>query len=509
MNPGAEHLSVHFLTIVLNGEPFIRYHYQILENLPFRWHWHVVEGAAELRHDTAWACAYGGALPDRFHTDGLSNDGTSEYLDRLRECDPCRVSVYRPPTGRLWDGKLEMVNAPLAAITEDCLLWQLDVDEFWTVSQIVKTRQLFLNHPEKTAALFSCHFFITPDLVVIDDISSQHRLSENWLRVWRYSQDCRWKAHEPPILEKILEDGSVVNIGQKNPFSCQETSQEGLIFQHKAYVLKSQLQFKEQYYGYKGITMNWLMLQKQADFPVMLKPFFPWPFIGEGTTAVPQSFLGITNIDLPETKEQFCMVPRDFSHLNAFLEKIEADIYPQEPSFSHSDITSKGLDLLEKMFPLWAGMKVLDVGCGQGPALEFFRAKNTDYLGITLDEEDIAACRSQGFNVAKMDQSFLTMADQSQDLIWARHVVEHSVFPLFTLHGFNRVLRPGGMLYLEVPAPETSCHHERNPNHYSVFSKGSWRSLLERSGFKVLGDVDYSFEVPAGPDVYWGFYCLK
>ena len=78
-------LPVHFLTIVLNGEPFIRYHYQILESLPFRWHWHVVEGAAELRHDTAWACAYGGALPGRFHADGLSNDGTSEYLDRDRK----------------------------------------------------------------------------------------------------------------------------------------------------------------------------------------------------------------------------------------------------------------------------------------------------------------------------------------------------------------------------------------------------------------------------------------
>lgn len=255
--------------------------------------------------------------------------------------------------------------------------------------------------------------------------------------------------------------------------------------------------------------MNWLMLQKQADFPVMLKQFFPWPFIGEGTTAVPQSFLGITKIDLPETKEQFCMVPRDFSHLNAFLEKIEAEVYPEAPSGIHAEITGIALQRLTQIFPLKPGMRVLDVGCGQGPALEYFHSHGMEYLGITLGDEDIAACRAKGFNVEKMDQSFLTLSDNSQDMIWARHVIEHSIFPLFTLDGFSRVLRPGGMLYLEVPAPETSCHHERNPNHYSVFSKGSWRSLLERSGFKVLGDVDYSFEVPAGPDSYWGFYCLK
>ena len=103
----------------------------------------------------------------------------------------------------------------------------------------------------------------------------------------------------------------------------------------------------------------------------------------------------------------------------------------------------------------------------------------------------------------------IAWADNSQDLVWARQVIEHSIFPLFTLEGFSRVLRPGGFLYLEVPAPETACHHERNPKYYSVFPKGCWRALLERCGFWIVGDVDFSFEVPAGPDLYWGFYCRK
>ena len=38
-------LPVHFFTIVLNGMPFIRHHIEQFCQLPFRWHWHIVEGA--------------------------------------------------------------------------------------------------------------------------------------------------------------------------------------------------------------------------------------------------------------------------------------------------------------------------------------------------------------------------------------------------------------------------------------------------------------------------------
>jgi len=200
---------------------------------------------------------------------------------------------------------------------------------------------------------------------------------------------------------------------------------------------------------------------------------------------------------------------KDLTRLEHFLDKLAADVYPEIPSELHSEITLKALQKLEEFLPLQEGMKVLDVGCGQGPALEYFRSRRTDYLGVTLGEEDIVACRAKGYRVEKMDQSFLAVDNNSQDLLWARHVIEHSVFPLFTLHEFNRVLRPGGLLYLEVPAPETSCHHERNPNHYSVLTRGGWCSLLERSGFRIITDGEYNFVVPAGPDTYWGFYSIK
>lgn len=290
-------LPIHFFTIVLNGEPFIRYHLPVLEQLPFRWRWHIVEGAAALAHDTAWACAFGGRITGQFHRSGLSNDGTSSYLDQIQAACPDAISLYRPPAGTLWDGKLAMVNAPLTAIDEPCLLWQLDVDEFWTAEQIVRARELFLARPEKTAAWYYCHFFITPDLVIADNPASSHRLNANWLRTWRFSPGCRWQAHEPPI----LLDAAGNNLGLVAPFLPDETKQANLVFQHKAYVLPSQLQFKEVYYGYRGITANWLRLKQEKQYPVRLKPYFPWPFIGEDTEAIPAALAGVESIPLPET----------------------------------------------------------------------------------------------------------------------------------------------------------------------------------------------------------------
>lgn len=159
-----------------------------------------------------------------------------------------------------------------------------------------------------------------------------------------------------------------------------------------------------------------------------------------------------------------------------------------------------------ELFQISPGLKVLDVGCGQGPAAKWFVQHGCEYRGVTLSEEEVVSGRSNGLQIDIMDQSFLDYPDQSFDLVWARHVLEHSPFPLFTLEGFRRVLKPGGLLYVEVPAPDTASHHEKNPNHYSVFCKASWQALLDRSGFGLVAGKDYFLDGPNGSDQYWGFY---
>src|ERR1700733_14549683 len=109
-------LPIRFFTIVLNGMPFLRHHLPVFQKLSVDWEWHIAEGLADLRHDTAWSLRKrwsirkpfrlqsSGWLPGQMHAGGRSVDGTREYLDEIVALDS-RVKVWRKPAGTLWDGK--------------------------------------------------------------------------------------------------------------------------------------------------------------------------------------------------------------------------------------------------------------------------------------------------------------------------------------------------------------------------------------------------------------------
>jgi hypothetical protein len=86
----------------------------------------------------------------------------------------------------------------------------------------------------------------------------------------------RWVAHEPPVLAEPLADGRWRAVAQVNPILHEQTEAAGLVFQHYAYATREQVQFKEDYYGYRGAVARWEALQGAGEFPVMLRDYFPW-----------------------------------------------------------------------------------------------------------------------------------------------------------------------------------------------------------------------------------------
>ncbi|MEY4701096.1 MAG: hypothetical protein RL326_1283 [Pseudomonadota bacterium] len=269
-------LSIHFFTIVLDGEPFIRHHIDVFNKLEVPWHWHIVEGLAALKHDTAWGADNGGRAPTEAYSTARSMDGTSAYLDRLAADYPANVSVYRKPLGCLWDGKIEMVRAPLSALTEPCILWQIDSDELWTTQQIHTMHEMFTFHPERYAAWFWCDYFVGPNRVIASRNCYAQNPKQEWLRVWRYEPGMRWVAHEPPILAAQTTDGKQYNVGLHNPFWHGETESAGLVFQHMSYTTEAQVRFKELYYGYTGAVEHWKALQADTASHVLLRKYLPW-----------------------------------------------------------------------------------------------------------------------------------------------------------------------------------------------------------------------------------------
>jgi SAM-dependent methyltransferase len=198
---------------------------------------------------------------------------------------------------------------------------------------------------------------------------------------------------------------------------------------------------------------------------------------------------------------------RCYTRLDAFLDRIAQDVYAEPPSGGHELISGQAWARVQALAALAPGARVLDVGCGQGVGLAGFREAGLDAVGVTLSEEDLTVCDRLGYDVQRMDQSFLEFSPAEFALVWCRHCLEHSIAPYFTLAEFRRVLMPGGFLYVEVPAPDTACRHEWNPNHYSVLGQSAWLALLTRAGFTVLEAFHINHETGAGPDVYFGFIC--
>jgi SAM-dependent methyltransferase len=152
---------------------------------------------------------------------------------------------------------------------------------------------------------------------------------------------------------------------------------------------------------------------------------------------------------------------------------------------------------------------ILDVGAGQGTATKLFRSDGHSAIAVNGNIKDHVACLEQGLDSRYWDMHHMNFIGSPFDLIWARHILEHSAFPMFALYGFNTVLKPGGLMYVEVPSPDTPCKHETNPNHWSVFGLRAWEVLIHRAGFELVQRWAFDFEVADGQDRYFAWLWRK
>lgn len=172
---------------------------------------------------------------------------------------------------------------------------------------------------------------------------------------------------------------------------------------------------------------------------------------------------------------------RDWREIDKHYSELLADIYPQpeDPEDGEHQVFTK------HVIRNWVGnltaKNVLDVGCGQGFAQPYFEKIGLKYVGITLGS-DYGEALEKGRNVLKMDFHFLDFNDESFDLIYSRHSLEHSPMPLLALMEWYRVSRAWLCLVLPNPA-----HYSWTmPNHYGIMTKALAVTLLERAGWRVI-----------------------
>lgn len=112
--------------------------------------------------------------------------------------------------------------------------------------------------------------------------------------------------------------------------------------------------------------------------------------------------------------------------------------------------------------------KVLDVGCGSGVMLRRLERYGS-VTGIESEEEAVRVARTRGVDAVQLAEAPpLPFGDASFDLVTALDVLEHIDDDVEMLRETSRVLRPGGMVLLSVPAygflwglQDEVAHHRR------------------------------------------------
>ncbi|MBH8571233.1 class I SAM-dependent methyltransferase [Microvirga sp. STS02] len=162
----------------------------------------------------------------------------------------------------------------------------------------------------------------------------------------------------------------------------------------------------------------------------------------------------------------------------------------------------------------------LDIGCGEGWALDYFQRQGWDVLGL-----DFSSFSVEKFHPALREKlrtgdlyeeaQKLVETGQQFDVLWLDNVLEHVLEPAALLRQCRALVKANGMLVVDVPNDFSALQQHLLdtgqidrpfwvvlPDHLSYFNQPGLRNLAEFTNWqvaKVIGDqpIDLSLLNPA------------
>jgi len=123
--------------------------------------------------------------------------------------------------------------------------------------------------------------------------------------------------------------------------------------------------------------------------------------------------------------------------------------------------------------------KILDAGAGEAR----FRSYFEDHFYVALD----SGVGDQSWDYSgvdiKADLAMIPIASESVDTVLNIQVLEHVSEPSAVLSELNRILRPGGSLFLTAPQ---GWHEHQQPHDYYRFTRFSLSRILLGAGFETV-----------------------
>ncbi len=237
-------------TIIFNGLHHLK-HNDYANYIPKIFdYWIIVEGSVDNKGSTSWCKK----MPDNYHNNGKSIDGTIEFLKELKLKYNNIIIIES-------DGMLEskdiMVNRAIEEIkkiTNTCYLWQIDIDEQWTKEQIVKSEKELREKNGKTGE-FNVIQFVGENLIV----TGKDWAGIPFIRLWDWNGE-NFISHEPPILDNYNINKVLLSEEMK----------------HYSFYFEEDVKFKDKWYDdHDGSYNRWLMLKKEVNFPIHITYLFP------------------------------------------------------------------------------------------------------------------------------------------------------------------------------------------------------------------------------------------
>ena len=138
------------------------------------------------------------------------------------------------------------------------------------------------------------------------------------------------------------------------------------------------------------------------------------------------------------------------------------------------------------------GMRLLEIGSGDGYTLAEFAKRGLDCTGVEPDKEEAKLSATRCPTNAKVIAAGFAEApyEPPYDVIVSYHVLEHLGDPLSALRAWQELLTPRGALVIEVPnilapsLPVDTKHFQWV--HLFDFSEHTLRASLMVAGFEVL-----------------------
>ncbi len=129
-----------------------------------------------------------------------------------------------------------------------------------------------------------------------------------------------------------------------------------------------------------------------------------------------------------------------------------------------------------------AGTSVLDIGCGTGAIMDFVRSKNYTVEGVDMSENALQYCRKKNLTVHHGFAEKLPFQNSSFDVVIASDVLEHITDDAAAVQEVARVLKPGGIFIVTVPAHQSLfSYHDHALHHVRRYSKEGLRKVLTTS----------------------------